>query len=249
MLWTIQIVQPWLEFSLISFSFSNTVKSLGALGRSEAENRAGSRGLSPGREWVREWCGREATTACLHLFQSNKCWNSLHWPSEATARHRLRWTRTLTTVFGRRETLKKSFKHFTLLKMGWKVGKVTVAKQQPRWNAPIRAGSFVATYGEPAMQTQTQTRMCRLFPNLPRPPPTFIFPSLPLAATGASFHSDLGCGAHCWETSTSGPVSQNKARWAWDTDGWRERKGGGRGSEEAEHRGRDRAEWERRDCF
>lgn len=47
-----------------------------------------------------------------------------------------------------------------------------MAKQQRRWNAPIRVGSFVATYGEPAIQTQTQTRMCRLFPNLP--PPSFF---------------------------------------------------------------------------
>lgn len=35
----------------------------------------------------------------------------------------------------------------------------------------------MATYGEPAMQTQTQTRMCRLFPKLPPPPPS-IFQAL-----------------------------------------------------------------------
>lgn len=48
----------------------------------------------------------------------------------------------------------------------------------------------------------------------PYPPPSaFIFPDLALTETRASFHSGLGCGACSWETSTGGPVSQNKT-WA-----------------------------------
>lgn len=52
----------------------------------------------------------------------------------------------------------------------------------------------------------------RLTPHHPPPSPAFIFPGLALTATWASFHSGLGCGARSWETSTAGPVSQNKAQ-------------------------------------